>query len=551
MGVGALARLINILFGSLSVAGVVLAFVFFCASLTPSLMPRSALVQGALSGLAAGVGYLIGVILESLWLYLELPTRPAIRRRFVAIVTAVGLVAAIASLWHAAAWQNSIRELWTMPALESVDPLRLVAIALAVFVVLFLLGRLFLALFRIFASRAARILPRRISILIGLAAALLIFWSVGEGLLLRGALRLADSSFRQMDALLEDEIAAPSDPSKTGSSASLLDWHGLGRQGRHFIASGPGRAEIETFWGTPALEPIRVYAGLNSAETIEERAKLALDELIRQGGFERSTLVVITPTGTGWIDPEAVDTLDYLHRGDVASIALQYSYLTSWLSLLVEPEYGSESARVLFRTVYRYWSALPKETRPKLVLYGLSLGALNSQQSADLMEVIADPFQGALWAGPPFQSKMWNDVTASRNPGSPAWLPVFRDSSIIRFTNQDQHLDIPGAHWGPLRIVYLQYATDAVTFFDPWSFYRSPPWLQGERGPDVSPALRWYPALTMLQLLFDMMIATTSPMGHGHVYAPQHYIDPWIAVTGLDIEPATVERLKRHFIEVQ
>ncbi len=551
MGVGALARLINILFGSLSVAGVVLAFVFFCASLTPSLMPRSALVQGALSGLAAGVGYLIGVILESLWLYLELPTRPAIRRRFVAIVTAVGLVAAIASLWHAAAWQNSIRELWTMPALESVDPLRLVAIALAVFVVLFLLGRLFLALFRIFASRAARILPRRISILIGLAAALLIFWSVGEGLLLRGALRLADSSFRQMDALLEDEIAAPSDPSKTGSSASLLDWHGLGRQGRHFIASGPGRAEIETFWGTPALEPIRVYAGLNSAETIEERAKLALDELIRQGGFERSTLVVITPTGTGWIDPEAVDTLDYLHRGDVASIALQYSYLTSWLSLLVEPEYGSESARVLFRTVYRYWSALPKETRPKLVLYGLSLGALNSQQSADLMEVIADPFQGALWAGPPFQSKMWNDVTASRNPGSPAWLPAFRDSSIIRFTNQDQHLDIPGAHWGPLRIVYLQYATDAVTFFDPWSFYRSPPWLQGERGPDVSPALRWYPALTMLQLLFDMMIATTSPMGHGHVYAPQHYIDPWIAVTGLDIEPATVERLKRHFIEVQ
>lgn len=514
-------------------------------------MPRSATVQGALSGLSAGVGYLIGVILEGLWRYLELPTRPAARRRWLAIATAFGLVAVTVSLWHAAGWQNSIRELWQMPVQESVDPLRLVAVALVIFIVLFLLGRLFLTLFRIVASRTGRILPRRVSILIGLAATMLVFWSVGEGVLLRGALRLADSSFRQMDALLEDEIAAPSDPSKTGSSASLIDWHGLGRQGRHFIASGPGRAEIETFWGTPAMEPIRVYAGLNSAETIEERAKLALDELIRQGGFERSTLVVVTPTGTGWIDPEAMDTLDYLHRGDVASVALQYSYLTSWLSLLVEPEYGSESARALFRTVYHYWSALPKETRPKLVLYGLSLGALNSQQSADLLEVIADPFQGALWAGPPFQSKMWNDVTASRNPGSPAWLPVFRDGSIIRFTNQDPHLDIPGAHWGPLRIVYLQYASDAVTFFDPWSFYRSPPWLQGARGPDVSPALRWYPALTMLQLLFDMMIATTSPMGHGHVYAPQHYIDPWIAVAGLDIEPATVERLKRHFIDRQ
>lgn len=509
------------------------------------------MVQGMLSGLAAGVGYLIGVILESLWLYLELPSRPGIRRRCLAIVTTIGLLAAMASLWHAAAWQNSIRELWRMPAVETVDPLRLVAIALAVFIVLLLAGRLFMMLFRIAASRAGRILPRRVSVLVGLAAALLIFWSVGEGLLLRGALRLADSTFRQMDALLEDEIAAPSNPLRTGSSASLIDWHGLGRQGRHFIASGPGRAEIETFWSTAAMEPIRVYAGLNSAETIKERAKLALDELIRQGGFERSTLVIVTPTGTGWIDPAAMDTLDYLNRGDVASVALQYSYLTSWLSLLVEPEYGSKSAKVLFRTIYRHWSALPKETRPKLILYGLSLGALNSQETADLLEVIADPFQGALWAGPPFQSAMWKDVTASRNPGSPAWMPVFRDGSIIRFTNQDRHLDIPGAHWGPIRIVYLQYASDPVTFFDPWSFYRSPSWLEGERGPDVSPALRWYPALTMLQLLFDMMIATSSPMGYGHVYAPQHYIDPWIAVTGLDVEPATVERLKRHFIDMQ
>jgi len=541
--------LFKILFHGLSVVGTVLAIAFFCASLTPSLMPRLAIIQGALSGIAAAAGYLIGVALERLWVYLELPRRPDLRRRCVEVVGVFGLIAASASLWNAAAWQNSIRNLWQMPPLESVDPLRLVAVAALVFVVLLLIGRLFVALFELVAVRARRILPRRVSALIGLATAVLVFWSGGGGLLLRGGLRVADSTFRQLDDLLEDEVTPPDDPARTGSAQSLLDWQRLGRQGRHFVVSGPDRQEIGQFWGSEAIDPIRVYAGLNSAETIEERARLALEELIRQGGFERSTLVVVAPTGTGWVDPAAMDTLEYLHRGDVASVALQYSYLTSWLSLLVEPEYGSDSAKALFRTVYRHWSAMPAETRPKLILYGLSLGALNSQLSVDLLDVVAEPFQGALWAGPPFQSRMWRDATATREPGSPAWLPRFRDDSVIRFTNQTNHLDMPGADWGPLRIVYLQYASDPVTFFDPWSFYRQPAWLEGERGPDVSPSLRWYPALTMLQLLFDMMIATSSPIGYGHVYAPQHYIDPWIAVSDLDIAPADIARMKQHFID--
>jgi uncharacterized membrane protein len=200
--------------------------------------------------------------------------------------------------------------------------------------------------------------------------------------------------------------------------------------------------------------------------------------------------------------------------------------------------------------VYGYWTTLPHDKRPKLYLHGLSLGALNSQISADLFDVIADPFQGALWSGPPFESATWRAVTAGRDPRSPAWLPKFRDNSIIRFTNQENQLEIPGATWGPIRIVYLQYASDAVTFFDAHSFYREPAWMWTPRGPDVTASLRWFPALTMLQLLFDMMIATTSPMGYGHVYAPQHYIDGWVAVTAPVIEPPQIDELKRHFADI-
>jgi uncharacterized membrane protein len=537
------------LIGKLSLSGVVLATAFFCASLTPSLMPRDALVQGALSGVAAAVGYFFGVLLSFLWRFFELP-EPSLRRdKALFWIAAFGVPAMAVALWRSAVWQESARALWQMAPLDA-SYMEAVLVAAALFLGLLWIGRLFMMLFKRLAARMATIFPARVATAIGFIIAAFIFWSIGENIVLRGALRLADSSFQQLDDLMEDEFAAPTSSAKTGGPGSRLAWHGLGRQGRHYIASAPTRLEIERFWGEPALDPVRVYAGLNNGDNIERRVALALEELIRQGGFERSTLVIIAPTGTGWIDPAAADTLDFLLRGDVASVALQYSYLTSWLSLLVEPEYGSESSKALFRAVYRHWKQLPPDERPRLVLYGLSLGALNSQSSVDLLEIVADPFYGALWVGPPFQSRMWSELTSGREAGSPAWLPRYGDGSIVRFTNQQSDLTTSFADWGALRIVYLQYASDPVVFFDPRSAYRSPAWLSGMRGPDVSPELTWYPVLTMLQLLFDMMIATTSPIGYGHVYAPQHHIDPWIAVTGAEIDEADVTRLKDYFTEV-
>jgi hypothetical protein len=47
----------------------------------------------------------------------------------------------------------------------------------------------------------------------------------------------------------------------------------------------------------------------------------------------------------------------------------------------------------------------------------------------------------------------------------------------------------------------------------------------------VSPTLNWFPIVTFLQLSFDLTLAQTAPVGHGHLYAPQHYLDAWVAVT--------------------
>jgi uncharacterized membrane protein len=55
-----------------------------------------------------------------------------------------------------------------------------------------------------------------------------------------------------------------------------------------------------------------------------------------------------------------------------------------------------------------------------------------------------------------------------------------------------------------------------------------PDWTALPRGPDVSPELRWYPVVTMLQLVLDMLMANGTPMGYGHVFAPAHYVDAWL-----------------------
>ena len=536
------------LWRSLSGTGLLLGTLFFAASLTPTLIPRTSLTQGVLGGGVFAIGYGLGVFWRWLWSYMELPTLKERNRRIANLAIAIFCaVVAAAFLWRTAEWQNSIRVLMELEPVTSAHPFKVCAVAAATFVILLGLARLFTLIFRFITTRFRRFVPRRVANVVAAAIALLLFWSLATDVFFAAALRVLDASFQQRDALIEPTAPQPTSPLKAGSPASLLRWEELGRAGREFIASGPSDRDISAASGRAAMEPIRVYVGLRSADTPAQRAKLGLQELERTGAFERSTLIVITPTGTGWVDPGAMDSVEYLHDGDVASVAMQYSYLSSPLALLVQPGYGAESARALFAQVYEHWRSLPKNGRPKLYLHGLSLGAMNSERSTELFEIFEDPVDGALWSGPPFESTTWRRVTEGRNPGSPAWLPQFRDGSLVRFMNQNGVSVRPGSAWGPMRIVYLQYASDAITFFEPRALYRRPEWMELPRGPDVSSELRWYPVVTMLQLALDMLMANTTPMGYGHVFAPAHYADAWLTLTDVTgWPPDRIAALKEH-----
>jgi len=373
---------------------------------------------------------------------------------------------------------------------------------------------------------------------------------IANDVVARLALNAADAAFLELDQLVDDGVQQPTDEQASGSAASLIDWDTIGRRGKDFIALGPTKDGIGKFWGEEAQQPLRVYVGLGSKETAQERARLALEELKRVGGFERSLLVVATPTGTGWLDPGAVDTLEYLHAGDTAIVSMQYSYLPSWITILVEPTLSRDSATYLFDAVYDHWKTLPKNDRPKLYVHGLSLGALGSAGSADLLTVFEDPIQGGVWSGPPFPSAHWSRATAFRNVDSPMWLPKFRDGSILRFTGRECSLEKWGKRWGPMRFVYIQHASDPMSFFAPELLYRRPAWLVGERGPDVSPYLSWLPTVTFLQVGFDIPMATTTPKGYGHNFAPASYIDAWIEVTQPEQWDADdTRRLKKLFAD--
>ncbi|GAB5375703.1 MAG: alpha/beta-hydrolase family protein [Acuticoccus sp.] len=529
--------------------GIFAGLALFAASLTPSLVPRVALVQGLLGGALFAFGYLLSVAALALWRWLGLPEpRRSLANTLAVLAALAGVALAAIALSKAAEWQNSIRVLMDLPPVDTTHPTEVALIALVTGLGLLLVALLVRFVFRRLTAPIRRVVPERVAVIAGLLAAFVLFWALVEGVLVRFTLHTLDQSYAALDALFEPDIDAPTQAWRTGSPASHVDWDDLGRAGRRFVARAPTGAEIGKFWQTSAQEPLRVYVGLGTSPDPDERADLALAELKRVGGFQRRVLVIAVPTGTGYMEEGAIAPLEYLFKGDVATVATQYSYLQSPFSLIFEPGYGADSARALLRAVYEHWTALPASDRPTLYLQGVSLGALSSERSLRLYEVLADPINGAVWSGPPFPSPTHRSATEEREDGSPPWLPLLGDGRFIRFTRDGSNLNRDDP-WGPMRILYIQHPSDPIVFFDLATLWRAPEWLVKERGPDVSAQMRWYPVVTALQVAADMALSNDAPPGHGHQYAPETYIDAWEVVAEPPVSPADIERLKALFAD--
>ena len=543
---------------SLDVTGVAFGALFFCLSLTPSLLPRDWLTGGIIGGITAAIGYGIGVLIGAVVRAVFLrerdwwPLKARARRGMQAAVITAAIGGSLLMVVPAAAWQRDVSALMGIEGPATASYLRTLTVAVLVGTALIAVARLLKDAIAVLA----RLMIRRwdvndeVATFIGSAIVVVLLITLINGVLLRGLLAGASAVFQPQNMTTRPGVEQPQRPERSGSADSFASWATLGFQGRNFVGTGPDAAQLTELNGRPAKEPIRIYAGLQSAATTEARVAVLLSELQRTRAFERKLLVIIPTTGTGWVDPMAARAIESLYNGDTALVAMQYSYLPSWISFLADRQKSVEAGRAMVDAIHRRWLQWPVERRPKLALYGESLGSMAGQGAFGyLPDVVEADFSAVLWVGPPNESRLWRALTERRDPGTPEVKPRYDNGRTVRFAQASSPAEIAevaaAPPWSGTRVMFLQHASDPVVWWSPDLVSREPDWLKEPPGFGRSPAMRWYPIVTFWQLTADMAGNVTNsagaPAGHGHNYGDSQ-LDGWVAVaapegwTGFDTD---------------
>ncbi|MGA5542591.1 alpha/beta hydrolase [Mycobacterium sp. NPDC051198] len=510
--------------------GTAVGLVFVWFSLTPSLLPRGPLFQGLVSGGAGATGYGLGVF--GVWLVRYMrskETSPKAPKWAWLALLAVGVVGQILMIVYFHVWQDEVRDFMGVPRLKFWDHPLTAVLSLVVLFAFVEIGQLIRKLVRFLDLKLDRFLPPRVSAVVVVAFLLALTIALLNGVVARVAMDTINRTFAAVNDESDPDFAAPMSPLRSGGPQSLADWESLGHQGRVFVSAGPTVQQLSRFTGKPAIEPIRAYAGLHSADGIKATAALAARELQRTGGLDRAVVAVATTTGTGWINEAEASALEYMYNGNTAIVSMQYSFLPSWLSFLVDQENARQAGQALFEAVDALVRAMPENKRPKLVVFGESLGSFGGEAPFLSLNNLVARTDGALFSGPTFKNTIWTTLTRDRDAGSPEWLPIYDNGENARFVAKAENLNRPDAPWGHPRAVYLQHASDPISWWTPDLLFAKPDWLREPRGYDVSRRMEWIPVVTFLQVSADMAVAVDVPDGHGHVYV-QNVADAWAAI---------------------
>ena len=488
-------------------------------SLTPSLLPRGPLFQGLVSGAAGAIGYGLGVFAVWLSRYMRSKdTSPAAPRWAWPALAVVGVIGQILMIIYFHVWQDEVRDLNGVPRLGFWDHPLCAVLAIVVLFIFVEIGQLLGRLVRFLIRQLNRFAPPRISAVIVVVLLLTLSIALLNGVVVRFGMSALNKTFAAVNDETDPEFAAPTSPLRSGGPDSSVSWESLGHQGRVFVAAGPTAEDLSKFNGRPAIEPIRAYAGLHSADGIKATAALAAQELQQKGGLDRAVVAVATTTGTGWINEAEASALEYMYNGDTAIVSMQYSFLPSWLSFLVDKENARQAGQALFEAVDALIREMPEAQRPRLVVFGESLGSFGGEAPFLALNNLIARTDGALFSGPTFNNTIWAQLTRDRDKDSPEWLPIFDKGENVRFAARSDNLGRPPDQWSHPRVVYLQHASDPIAWWNPDLLFAEPDWLKEPRGYDVSGRMQWIPIVTFLQVSADMAVAVDVPDGHGHVY---------------------------------
>ncbi|MEU6930779.1 alpha/beta hydrolase [Streptomyces sp. NPDC046374] len=529
----------------LTVPGCWGALLLACLSFTPSLLPRSGVLQGLIAGISGAIGYGLGVVAAYVWrAFADREARTASHRSWrVLIVAAVVLLGVAFGLGQY--WQHEIRRLMDVTDYSVPATVACPFVAVLVFWLLLLVGRGLRRAYHWAARLLGRWVGPQAARVVGWTLVVALAWSVFSGVLLAGFVNGMNEAFSLRDKETPQGVHQPVSPLRSGGPGSLVPWDSLGYQGRAFTGGGPTAARIGAFTHRAAREPVRAYAGLETADSAEGRAQRAVADLKRAGGFERKNLLVITTTGSGWVDPAAVDSFEYLGDGDAATVSMQYSYLPSWMSYLVDQSKAREAGRELFDAVYDVWSKLPQDHRPRLFVAGESLGSFGGEAAFSGEYDLRNRTAGTLFAGPPNFNTLFREFTDHREPGSPEIEPVYKEGRTVRFTGDPAGAIPPKDRpWDGTRVLYLMHPSDPIVWWSPDLALSEPDWIGETPGTDVLGSMFWIPLVTFWQVTADLPFSTGVPDGHGHVYKAA-YVDGWAAVMHPSgFTPQDLDRLK-------
>ena len=307
----------------------------------------------------------------------------------------------------------------------------------------------------------------------------------------------------------------------TGGPGSVIDWSTQSRESRRWLSMALRPQDISHVMGEPAQQPIRVYASLESAATEQARAALLLAEIDRTRALERSVFALFSPTGSGYVNYVATETLEYLTRGDCASAAIQYSVLPSALSL-GKVHQATSQTRIVVNGILTRLLAMPPERRPRFYLFGESLGSQVSQEMFE-GQGPAGPagigLDAALWIGTP-AATVWRSQIAEPDITVP---PSVQDGVLVTRSLRDWTA-LSDKERAAVRYLLLQNGDDPIPKFAADLLWRRPAWLgpDGTRPRGAPRGTRWLPVTTFFTTFVDLQNALAPTPGvfdeGGHDY---------------------------------
>jgi len=306
----------------------------------------------------------------------------------------------------------------------------------------------------------------------------------------------------------------------SGGPESLVPFDTLSREGRRFVNMVLTREEIETVMGEPAVaDPIRIFVGLDTAAEVEDRVDIIMDELVRTKAFDRKILCFASPTGSGYINYVAAESLEYMTLGDCAIVTMQYSMLPSSMSL-TRTGLAIEQNRDLMHAITGYLRGMDPALRPRFVLFGESLGALTMQdiwrhRTVEAMD--RDFVHSGIYLGTPSGTefaKSWRLNPAKIDPAG----------KLLEVDDYGRYVDLTDEQRDGVRHVLISHNDDPIPKFGTNLLLRKPWWLGPSdlRPPGIPKSAKWRPGITFVLTGIDLVNAMDVVPGtfgrRGHDY---------------------------------